>query len=151
MSPVGERKGMVDLDVRGGLVDVVVNGVPLAILLLFVVVFVVIAPWGVGGLATVLQLGILLGTAAALVTITYQGNRLIVQAQGDRADPASDEKSEVGRRDHSDDLDGEGTSGERRGVDSSGDADGDDAAHGDGAATDVRRDDASPGAEREDP
>lgn len=99
MAPVREWSSMVDLDVGGGLVDVVVNGVPLAILLLFAVVFLVVAPWGVGGLATALQLGIILGTAVALVAITYRGNRLIMEAPGERTNLTTEESDREGETD----------------------------------------------------
>lgn len=126
---------MVDLDVGGGLVDVVVNGVPLAILLFFAVIFLVVAPWGVGGLATVLQLGIILGTAVGLVAITYRGNRLIVQAPGGRAGTDSDDANGSGAVE--DETDGDGAEETDDDGDNETDGDGDNEIDGDnGGAAD---------------
>lgn len=63
------------------LLDLIVNAVPLAILLFFVVVFVVLNPFGWDPVATTLQFSIVLGTFAALVILTYYSGKAIQESE----------------------------------------------------------------------
>lgn len=62
---------------RHELVDMTVNAVPFAILVVFAAVFAVFNPWGGVGLATVLQFGLLLFHAAVLAYVTYRIGLLV--------------------------------------------------------------------------
>lgn len=60
------------------LVDVSVNLIPMAILTVFVGLFLVVAPWGVGlTLATVLQIALLVVPIVGVAIVTYVAARKI--------------------------------------------------------------------------
>lgn len=66
---------------RETLLDLTVNFVPLFIILFFVGAFLVFAPWGRGGLATVLQYLLLLVPFAALAYLTYISGKAIAGSE----------------------------------------------------------------------
>jgi hypothetical protein len=66
---------------REALLDLVVNAIPLAILVLFGVLFTVSSPWGGFSLETALQLGILAVFGVGVVAVTYWVGKLVVAAE----------------------------------------------------------------------
>jgi hypothetical protein len=66
---------------RETLLDLVVNGVPLFILLFFVGLFLVLPAFGMDGLATGLQMGIIIGSFVALLILTYVVGKAISVAE----------------------------------------------------------------------
>lgn len=62
---------------RETLLDLTVNVIPLVIILFFVVVFAVIAPFGFSAVDTTIQFALLLGPFVALAIITYYAGRAI--------------------------------------------------------------------------
>ena len=63
------------------LLDLVVNGIPLVILLIFVGVFLVFPAFGFGGLMTALQFAIVVGSFVALAILTYVTGKAISIAE----------------------------------------------------------------------
>lgn len=66
---------------RETLLDLTVNFVPLFIILFFVGAFLVFAPWGRGGLATLLQYFLLVVPFVALAYLTYISGKAIAGAE----------------------------------------------------------------------
>jgi hypothetical protein len=63
------------------LLDLIVNAVPLAIMLFFVVVFAVLNPFGWDPVTTALQFSIVLVTFAALAILTYYSGKAIQESE----------------------------------------------------------------------
>lgn len=66
---------------RETLLDLVVNAIPLAILVLFGLLFTLSNPWGSFSLATALQLGILAISGVGVVLVTYWVGTLVADAE----------------------------------------------------------------------
>ncbi len=62
---------------RETLLDLTVNVIPLVIILFFVVLFVVISPFGFSAVDTTIQFALLLGPFAALAILTYYAGKAI--------------------------------------------------------------------------
>ena len=56
---------------RETMLDLVVNFIPLGIILFFITMFVVVSPWGFGGMASGVMLGLLIVPFVALAVLTY--------------------------------------------------------------------------------
>lgn len=63
------------------LLDLIVNAVPLAIILFFVVVFAVLNPFGADPVTTVLQFSIMIVTFVALLVLTYYSGKAIQESE----------------------------------------------------------------------
>lgn len=68
---------------RETLLDLVVNGVPLAIMLFFIVLFAAYNPFGAHAVHTALQFSIVGVTFAALIVLTYYSAKAISAAEAD--------------------------------------------------------------------
>ena len=65
---------------RHELIDMTVNAVPVAILLVFAVVFTLYSPWSGVGLATALQFLLLLVPVVCLAYVTFRSGLLVTSA-----------------------------------------------------------------------
>lgn len=63
------------------LLDLTVNAIPLAILLFFVVLFVVLNPFGTDLVATMLQFSIVIVTFLALAVLSYYSGKAIQESE----------------------------------------------------------------------
>jgi len=63
------------------LLDLIVNAVPLAILLFFILVFAVLNPFGSDPVTTALQFSIMIVTFAALAVLTYYSGKAIQESE----------------------------------------------------------------------
>lgn len=63
------------------LLDLIVNAIPLAILLFFVVLFAVLNPFGTDPVTTALQFSIVLVTFGALAILTYYSGKAIQESE----------------------------------------------------------------------
>lgn len=87
------------------MLDLVVNGIPLGIMLFFIVVFVAINPFGSNPVHTALQFSIVGVTFCALVALTYYSARAIsnaeaeMEARGIDVGPGGTGPAEDGHRD----------------------------------------------------
>lgn len=66
---------------RETILDLTVNMIPLGIMLFFIVVFVVLDPFGSDPVATALQMSIMLVMVLALTALTYYSGRAISNAE----------------------------------------------------------------------
>lgn len=67
---------------RETLLDLSVNVIPLGIILFFVVLFVVVAPWGYSPVDTAVQMSLLIAPFAGLAILTYYSGRAIARDEG---------------------------------------------------------------------
>ncbi|MFT4884193.1 MAG: hypothetical protein ACI8U4_001706 [Natronomonas sp.] len=72
---------------RDTLLDLFVNGIPLAILLFFVVLYVAVAPFPENSVVLVVQLSIITLTGVALALLTYFSGKAISTAEKEMEDP----------------------------------------------------------------
>jgi hypothetical protein len=66
---------------RETLLDLMVNAIPLGIMLFFIVIFLVINPFGTDLVATTIQMTIIVVTFAALGVLTYISGKVISESE----------------------------------------------------------------------
>lgn len=82
---------------RETLLDLTVNVIPLGIILFFVLLFLVVAPWGYTPVDTAIQMALLVAPFAALALLTYYSGKAISRDEKKlEAETDADAELEVG-------------------------------------------------------
>jgi len=96
---------------RDVLLDLSVNVIPLAIILFFVVLFLVVTPFGIDADATAIQLALLIAPFGALAVLTYYAGKAVVRDE-ERLDGEAGEYANVVPAEAEGDVEDAGTGDE---------------------------------------